>query len=80
VTQWLTGGLSEWLWRQVNDPEFLRSDLWDGRRLLAATRARRESRMPWSFEEARRITLAATAHWWLTNWLRARPPAVSAAS
>ncbi|HYB70304.1 MAG TPA: asparagine synthase (glutamine-hydrolyzing) [Candidatus Bathyarchaeia archaeon] len=70
VAQWLHDGLGEWLWDEVNDPEFLRSELWDGRALLGLTRAKRDSRAPWHRDEAHRATLAVTAHWWQTRWLR----------
>ena len=70
VADWLQGGLSDWLWDQVNDAEFLRSDLWDGRALLTLARAKRESGAPWLPGEMRRATMAVTAHWWRTRWLK----------
>ena len=73
VAQWLRGGLGEWLWNEVNDPEFLRSELWDGRALLTMTRAKRESGAPWHIAEASPVALAVTAHWWQTRWLRRVP-------
>src|SRR5207237_3579217 len=57
VAHWLGGGVGEWLWSELNDPEFLRSELWDGRNLLAMARAKRQSGSPWHPAEARRITL-----------------------
>jgi len=71
VAQWLHNGLGEWLWNELNDAEFLRSELWDGRALLALARAKRTSRTPWQIDEAHRVALAVTAHWWQTRWLRA---------
>jgi asparagine synthase (glutamine-hydrolysing) len=71
VSHWLSGGLGDWLWNELNDQEFLRSDLWDGPALLALARVKRESGAPWQPEEARRITLAVTAHWWQSRWIRA---------
>jgi asparagine synthase (glutamine-hydrolysing) len=70
VAHWLHNGLGEWLWSEVNDPEFLRSERWDGRALLALARAKRESRTPWHIDEAHQVALAVTAHWWQTRWLR----------
>jgi asparagine synthetase B (glutamine-hydrolysing) len=70
VAAWLDRGLGDWLWSEVNDPEFLASELWDGRALLALVGAKRRSGTPWSFTEGRRVTLAVTAHWWQTRWLR----------
>ena len=74
VDRWLgnglDGGLADWLWAQLNDPEFLREELWDGPGLLALAAAKRRSRSPWHPVEARRVTLAVTAHWWQTHWLR----------
>jgi asparagine synthase (glutamine-hydrolysing) len=70
VAQWLHDGLGEWLWSELNDPEFLRSELWAGRALLALARAKRQSRAPWHINEAHPVALAVTAHWWQTRWLR----------
>jgi asparagine synthase (glutamine-hydrolysing) len=70
VAHWLDHGLGEWLWSELNDPEFLRSELWDGRALLALARAKRESGSAWQPAEARRVALAVSAHWWQTRWLR----------
>jgi len=70
VAQWLHGGLGDWLWDEVNDPEFLRSELWDGRALLALAAAKRQSGAQWHLDEASRVALAVTAHWWQTRWLR----------
>jgi asparagine synthase (glutamine-hydrolysing) len=70
VAQWLDRGLGNWVWSELNDPEFLRSELWDGRALLALARAKRQSCTPWHPAEMRRVTLAVTAHWWQTRWLR----------
>jgi asparagine synthase (glutamine-hydrolysing) len=70
VAHWLDHGLENWLWDELNDPEFLRSELWDGPALLKLASAKRRFRAPWRPAEARRVTLAVTAHWWLTRWLR----------
>ena len=70
VAQWLMRGLKDWLWTAVNDPEFLRSELWNGRELLALAHTKRASRAEWAPAEVERITIAVTAHWWLTRWLR----------
>jgi asparagine synthase (glutamine-hydrolysing) len=70
VALWLDRGLRDWLWTELNDPEFLRSELWDGRAVLALARAKRQSGTAWHPAEARRVTLAVTAHWWQTRWLR----------
>jgi asparagine synthase (glutamine-hydrolysing) len=70
IAHWLAGGLREWFWNELNDQEFLRSELWDGRALLALARAKRESHTPWHHAEAHRVALAVTAHWWQTRWLR----------
>jgi asparagine synthase (glutamine-hydrolysing) len=73
VANWLAGGLSSWLWDEVNDREFLRSELWDGPALLALARSKRETNASWHPQEAHRVLLAVTAHWWLTRWMRPRP-------
>jgi asparagine synthase (glutamine-hydrolysing) len=82
VAHWLQHGLGEWLWNEVNDPEFLRSELWNGPAFLALARAKRDGRLAWQTEEAHKIALAVTAHWWLTRWMRrsreARPAKASA--
>jgi asparagine synthase (glutamine-hydrolysing) len=72
VAPWLNRGLEDWIWNELNDPEFLRSELWDGRGLLALARAKRQSSGSWHPAEMRRITFAVTAHWWQTRWLRGR--------
>jgi asparagine synthase (glutamine-hydrolysing) len=72
IANWLVAGLEDWLWDLVNEKEFLSSDLWDGQTLLGLARAKRSSRAPWHTHEAHRILLAASAHWWLTRWLRRR--------
>ena len=77
IAQWLASGLADWLWDQVNDQAFLRSELWDGRALLALAREKRESQTPWHPQEAHRVVLAVTAHWWLTRWMRSANPARS---
>ena len=69
VADWLQGGLADWLWDQVNDAEFLRSELWDGPALLSLARAKRSTGAGWEPSEAHRVTLAVTAHWWRTRWL-----------
>ena len=69
VADWLRGGLADWLWDEVNDPEFLRSELWDGPALLSLARAKRSTGAGWEPSEAHRVTLAVTAHWWRTRWL-----------
>ena len=80
VAQWLHNGLGEWLWSELNDPEFLRSELWDGRALLARARAKRQSGVPWHTDEVHQVALAVTAHWWQTRWLRGGvAPAVESA-
>jgi asparagine synthase (glutamine-hydrolysing) len=70
ITDWLNDGLADWLWDMLNDPQFLRSELWDGRALLALARTKRESGAPWTPPEMRRATTAVTTHWWLTRWLK----------
>ena len=70
VPHWLQTGVGEWLWRELNHPEFIRSEFWDGPALLTLAREKRRSQAPWHPAEARRITLAVTAHWWQTHWLR----------
>ena len=69
VAHWLAHGLEDWLWHQLNDAEFQRSEMWDGRALLALARLKREFRSPWHPAEAHRVILAVTAHWWQTRWL-----------
>jgi asparagine synthase (glutamine-hydrolysing) len=70
IAHWLSGGLGDWLWDLVNEKEFLCSDLWNGEMLLGLARAKRSSQARWHAQEAHRILLAASAHWWLTRWLR----------
>jgi asparagine synthase (glutamine-hydrolysing) len=72
VADWLSHGLRDWLWDEVNDPDFLRSDLWDGRALCEFVRTKRQADAPWSTPEAHRILLAVSANWWLTRWPIAR--------
>ena len=69
VGDWLRGGLVDWCWEELNDPDFLASELWDGPALLALARAKRASGAPWEPTESHRVTLALTAHWWRTRWL-----------
>jgi asparagine synthase (glutamine-hydrolysing) len=73
VAQWLNGPLREWLWSELNDPAFLDNHLWDGPAMLALAESKRRSRAPWTADEAHRVTLAVSAHWWLTRWARIRP-------
>jgi asparagine synthetase B (glutamine-hydrolysing) len=70
VAYWLDLGLEDWFWSELNDPEFLRSELWDGPALLALARAKRQSSTRWHPEEARQLALTVTAHWWQTRWMR----------
>ena len=70
VAQWLSDGLQDWLWDELNDREFLHSELWDGPALLASARAKREAGTAWHPAEAHKVALAATAHWWQTRWVR----------
>jgi asparagine synthase (glutamine-hydrolysing) len=70
VAYWLDRGLGDWFWSELNDQEFLRSELWDGPALLALARAKRQSDTPWHPEEARQLALTVTAHWWQTRWMR----------
>jgi asparagine synthase (glutamine-hydrolysing) len=70
VAHWLNHGLGDWVWDEVNDPEFVRGELWDGRALQAVARSKREPGAAWTPAEAHRVTLTVTAHRWLTRWLR----------
>jgi asparagine synthase (glutamine-hydrolysing) len=70
VSHWLAGGLRDWLWDAVNEREFLRNELWNGKALLALARAKRESHTAWTPSEAHTILVAVSAHWWQTRWLR----------
>jgi asparagine synthase (glutamine-hydrolysing) len=70
VSYWLNRGLGDWFWSELNDQEFLRSELWDGPALLALASAKRQSGIPWHHEEARQLALTVTAHWWQTRWMR----------
>ena len=72
VPDWLRGGLADWLWQAVNEPEFIASELWDGKALLALARAKRSSGAPWEPAESHRVTMAVTAHWWRARWLGGR--------
>jgi len=69
ITDWLRSGLANWIWDEVNDAAFLRSDLWDGPSLQAIAREKRASGAPWRPAEMRRVTMAVTANWWQTHWL-----------
>lgn len=75
AARWLDEGLRDWLWNELNDPEFLRSELWDGPGLRAVA-ARRRSGTPWRHAEAQQVLLAVTTHWWQTRWLRSATSAV----
>ncbi len=70
VAEWLNGALGAWIRDMVNEPDFVRSELWDGPALRAMTMDHR-SGAPWHDGNAQRVALAATAHWWQTRWLRA---------
>jgi asparagine synthase (glutamine-hydrolysing) len=70
VNDWLGGSLGDWLWEEMNDVAFVRSELWDGHALRSLAAAKRASGAPWTRSEADRATLAVTAHWWRTRWLR----------
>lgn len=72
VAHWLSHGLKDWLWDELNDPDFQRSELWDGRAFLELARKKREANAPWHLAEAHQICLAVTAHWWQTRWLKRR--------
>ncbi len=72
MAHWLSGSLGDWLWDLVNEKEFLCSDLWDGKMLLGLARVKRFSQARWHAQEAHRLLLVASAHWWLTRWLRHR--------
>lgn len=72
VANWFSHGLRDWLWDEVNDPDFLRGDLWDGPALRDFVRQKRETQARWSIPEAHRILLNVSANWWQTRWLRAR--------
>lgn len=69
VARWLEGGLGGWLWDEVNDPEFLRSGLWNGPALRERVRVCRERGGAWSNAEAHETVLAVSAHRWQTRWL-----------
>lgn len=77
VANWLAGGLADWLWDELNDQEFLRSELWDGHAIMSLARAKRETNAPWHPQEAHLALLAVTAHWWLTRWARRSPVSMS---
>jgi asparagine synthase (glutamine-hydrolysing) len=72
VADWLSHGLGDWLWDEVNDPDFLRSDLWDGRTLREFVQTKRQAGARWSAPEAHRILLTVSANWWRTRWPIAR--------
>lgn len=72
VADWLSHGLRDWLWDEVNDPDFLRGDWWDGLALRDFVRQKRETQARWSIPEAHRILLSVSANWWLTRWLSPR--------
>jgi asparagine synthase (glutamine-hydrolysing) len=80
VAHWLGHGLKDWLWDELNDPDFQRSELWNGAALLALARAKRESNTPWDLAEAHRVGLAVTAHWWQTRWLKHSAPRAALSS
>ena len=73
VAQWLGDGLDAWLREQVNDPEFVRSPLWDGARLRDRANALRGRGTAWAAAEAQEVLLAATAHRWRTRRGTANP-------
>jgi asparagine synthase (glutamine-hydrolysing) len=70
VPHWLNDGLEEWVWNEVNHPEFIKTDLWDGRRLQDIVRRKRQTVSPWDPQDARTLMLAITCNWWLTRWLK----------
>lgn len=70
VADWFGHGLKDWLWDELNNADFQRSELWDGPALLALARAKRATGTRWHLAEAHRVGLAVTAHWWQTRWLQ----------
>ena len=78
VGHWLTHGLGDWLWDEVNDKRFLSSELWNGHSLLELTLAKRRAQASWNLTEANSVLLAVTTHWWQTRWLRARSSTATA--
>jgi asparagine synthase (glutamine-hydrolysing) len=74
VSAWMSGPLGDWVWNELNDPEFLGSELWDGCALLRWVRAKRKSGAPWTSAEAHRVVRPVSIHWWLTRWLKGAAP------
>lgn len=71
VAQWLCAGLDSWLRDQVNDPEFVRSPLWDGPTVRDRADTLHARGGAWSEADAQQLLLAATAHRWRTRWVAA---------
>ena len=69
VSDWLSGGLADWVWDEVNDPGFQRSELWDGPAVRALVRSKRTSGARWEEAESHRVTMTLSAHWWRSRWL-----------
>ena len=56
---------------EVNDPEFVRSPLWDGPTVRDRADTLHARGGAWSEADAQQLLLAATAHRWRTRWVAA---------
>ena len=79
VARWLAAGLGPWLQEQVNDADFLKSELWDGPALRDRAAKVRAAGGAWSDADAHDLLLAATAHRWEKRWLAQRSPVARSA-
>lgn len=63
LAEWFSGPLRGWLQEQVNDPDFLDSDLWDGHAVRGFVQERARAGT-WSGADAQRVWRSLHAHRW----------------
>jgi asparagine synthase (glutamine-hydrolysing) len=71
LPEWFNGALKEWLWRLVNEPGFLASDLWDGKALRQMLSEKRRS-ASWTWSESARFWTYVHAYVWRRNFIMTR--------
>jgi len=72
LAHWLGSGLGDWVWDEVNDPEFVRGAAWNGPALRERVRALRARGGRWSDAATHETLLAISAHRFRTRWLARR--------
>jgi len=71
LPDWFNGPLRDWIWQQVNESDFLQSDVWDASAIQSFVK---ERRLPgtWKWEDATRVWPFIHAHLWLKIFLKNR--------